>query len=186
MRLNEKIIIARIRDLGATNCMFIPSSLLRPDLKIRNYCVDNRCGCYGKHLMCPPNTGTINEADRKFSCFKTCILIQYARPLDVQKDPEGLAQTKRKLHHIVLETEKYFRRKLKHRAVWGLIGGTCALCEECAGFQDEPCPYPEKARTSLEALGIDVMSLLENLGLDNGFYDDRITWTGMVLSVGPV
>ena len=32
-----------------------------------------------------------------------------------------------------------------------------------------------------EAAGLDVLSLLDKLGLDNNFYPDRITWTGCIL-----
>jgi predicted metal-binding protein len=50
-----------------------------------------------------------------------------------------------------------------------------------AGFRGEPCENPDKARFSMEALAINVVSLLGKFNLDNKFHDDRITWTGMVL-----
>ena len=41
--------------------------------------------------------------------------------------------------------------------------------------------YPDKARMSMEAIGIDVLGLEKELGLDNKFYDDKINWTGCIL-----
>ena len=62
-----------------------------------------------------------------------------------------------------------------------MSGGSCGLCEPCHAKLGEPCAYPEKVRTTLEALGIDVMSLLGLLGLDSGFHPDKVTWTGCIL-----
>lgn len=46
-----------------------------------------------------------------------------------------------------------------------LLGaGGCSLCEKCS-YPDAPCRHPDKARRSMEACGIDVVSLSRNLGL---------------------
>jgi len=131
--------------------------------------------------MCPPRTGSIAEAKRIFRMFTTGILVQYTRRLDVKKDAGGLTASKRGLHHIILETETYLKEKAGMVKIFGMIGGECALCEKCAGYRGEACVYPDRARPSLEALGVDVIGLLQRLSLDGNFYDDKITWTAMVL-----
>ena len=55
------------------------------------------------------------------------------------------------------------------------------VCDPCHARLSEPCLYPDKAEVSLEALGIDVLDLLDAFGLDNKFYPDKITWTGCIL-----
>lgn len=182
--MNCQIIANYIRRLGASNCRFISPRLLVPQERIRNYCYEDKCGCYNKHLMCPPNTETIPEIVKKLKGFQTGILIQYSEDLDVHNDMAGLRETKLRLHHIVLETEKYLEEKIAFKNIWGMIGGACALCDECAGRRGDLCIYPDMARTSLEALAIDVVSLLEQLNLDAEFCKDRITWTGMILLEG--
>jgi predicted metal-binding protein len=52
---------------------------------------------------------------------------------------------------------------LAHIAPWAgqfeLLGaGSCSLCEECT-YPDAPCRFPEQARRSMEACGIDVVTL---------------------------
>ena len=77
-------------------------------------------------------------------------------------------------------TEDY----LKNEGVaemWGLIGGNCGLCETCAIQKDKPCRHQDKARMSIESIGIDVVGLLNKLKLDSNFHKDRITWTGCIL-----
>jgi predicted metal-binding protein len=170
-----------LRALGATHTQVVPAGLLVPEERIRTYCYENKCGCYGNHLTCPPHAGTIPEVNEKLKAYKSGILVQYAENIDVRGDNEAVRRTKLALHRIVLETEDYLGRTMALSNLWGLIGGSCGLCEECAGFRNEPCPFPHRARFSLEAIGIDVITLLGKLALDNQFRDDKITWTGMVL-----
>ena len=62
-----------------------------------------------------------------------------------------------------------------------MVGGSCALCGECYAKVGKPCPLPEKARPSLESLGIAIIALLEELEIDAEFHPDKITWTGSIL-----
>jgi predicted metal-binding protein len=179
--MNRHAIEQYIKDLGATHCQFIASELLIAEERIRQYCHENRCGCYDRHLMCPPRTGTLTEITVKFKRFNTGILVQYSKRLDVKNDRAGLMATKRKLHDIILETEDFLREQSGITAIFGMIGGDCGLCEKCAGFSGEVCVHPDKARPSLEALGVDVIGLLNTLSLDGRFHEDQITWTAMVL-----
>lgn len=180
MPLSAHPIEAFIRSHGATCCRFIPARMLKPEERIRRYCYENKCGCYGRHLTCPPHSGTVPEIEARLASFRTGIVVQYSEAIAVQEDKEAVRRTKLRLHRIVLDVE-HFLVEAGVAEVWGFIGGSCGLCTECAGYQNDPCPYPEKARISLESAAIDVCSLLERLGLDHRFLPDRITWTGMVL-----
>lgn len=179
--MNRETVLEYVKGLGATNCRFVSTRVLVPEERIRDYCREDKCGRYNRHLTCPPNTGTVEEIIEKLKGFKTGVLIQYFDDVDVDNDEEGLRRTKLNLHRIILETEKYLQEELGFEKVWGMIGGNCDLCEECAGYRGERCEYPDKARTSMEALAIDVMGLLGQLNLDTGFYKDKVTWTGIVL-----
>lgn len=41
----------------------------------------------------------------------------------------------------------------------------CALCDTCAGFSDQPCRCPAKARPAFHSVGIDVFKTVRQLGL---------------------
>ena len=100
--------------------------------------------------------------------------------MDLKKAWKKLIKSKDDFHKMILKIEDYTKKAGKED-VWGLIGGNCGLCENCAIQKDKPCRHPDKARMSLEAIGIDVVSLLKQQGLDNNFHQDRITWTGCSL-----
>ncbi len=163
---------------GIKTCLAFDSRLLTPEQSIRDFCVENKCGNYGTHHMCPPRIGSLEEVKSRLGMYQKGILLQYSKPLDVKNDREGLRQSKLEFHEKLLKIEELLRSDgIEHP--WGMIGGSCDLCNICR--VDEPCPYPERARTSLEALGIDVIALLEGANLDSKFHSDKITWTGCVL-----
>jgi predicted metal-binding protein len=169
-----------IRSIGFTAFAEFKASLLIPEQKIRDLCVANKCGNYSNNYMCPPHSGTPEQIKARISTFKHGVLLQYSRPLDVEHDEVGLKITKRDFHEKLLQLENCLREKGPEH-IWGMTAGFCGLCEPCYAVSGEPCPLPDKARTSLVALGIDVISLLDRLGMDSGFHPDRITWTGCVL-----
>lgn len=168
------------RGLGTEPCVELDPRLLIPEQRIRELCFEDKCGNYRSHYMCPPYVGSVEEIAARLEKYQRGILLQYSQPLDVRNDREGATRTKTDLHHMVLRLEDFLQTKGVDD-VWGMMGGSCALCDVCKARLAEPCPYPDAARTSMESVAIDVLALLDRFGLDNRFHPDRITWTGCVL-----
>ena len=131
--------------------------------------------------MCPPYVGSLDDIREKLRPYKYGYLLQHQKPLDVKGDREGLRNSKIEFHEMVLEAEAHVQSTAGVNAVWGMIGGDCTLCRTCLARIDAPCPYPRRARTSLESIGVDVMGLLDTLFLERGFHTHKVTWTGCVL-----
>ena len=178
--MDMKSVQEQARILGFDLCLGFNPASLAPEEKIRGYCIENRCGSYDANHMCPPRVGSLEEVEAALQGFPRGVLLQFSRPMDVANDREGVIRTKLEFHRLILRLE----RRLKKRGVtpvWGLMGGNCELCLICTVVEGKPCRHPERARTSLEAIGVDVVGLLERLGLDGRFHPDRITWTGCIL-----
>jgi len=168
------------RQLGIETCYEFDANVLVPTERIRAFCQQNKCGDYGNNYMCPPNVGTLEEMSLKLKEFNSGLLLRYSKSLNVRGDREGVRQTKVDFHNKILQIEGFLGKGESDR-IWGMIGGSCGLCDICGVRISEPCPYPDRARTSPEAIGIDVEWLLGKFGLDGGFYKDRVTWTGCIL-----
>ncbi len=178
--MDMRVVLEQAGRLQFDMCREFDRTLLVPEQRIRDYCVENRCGSYNANHMCPPRVGSLQDIAVRLNEFGQGVILQRSRPVDVANDREGATRTKLEFHHLVLKLE----RRLKKRGVprvWGLIGGNCELCQVCTAGEGKLCHHPEKARTSLEAIGVDVVGLLEKLGLDGKFHSDRITWTGCIL-----
>jgi predicted metal-binding protein len=166
--------------LGIATCLELSPKILIPRQRIRDLCFENKCGNLGNHYMCPPHVGTIEEHKDRLKKYRNGILLQYSKPLDVNNDRRGIKKTKVDFHNRILQLEDFLESK-GIEDVWGMIGGSCGLCDQCRARFSQPCPYPDKARMSLESIAIDVLALLDKSGLDSKFYPDRIIWTGCVL-----
>lgn len=166
--------------LGIETCREFDPGLLVPEQRIRDLCHEDKCGKYGKHYMCPPLVGTLDEFRARIGEFRRGVLLQYSERLDVRNDREGVMRTKLDFHQRVLEFEEMLGQK-GIMPVWGFIGGSCDLCQPCEAAINKPCPHLEKARMSLESIAVDVIALLDRFGLDSRFHHDRIIWTGCVL-----
>ena len=166
--------------LGIDVCVEIYPAMLVPEERIRAYCEENKCGSYGKNYTCPPNAGSLDEIRERLKNYNRGYIFQYSRQIDLKKNLKKVIKSKDDFHKIILKIEDYMK-KTGMEDVWGLIGGNCGLCETCAIQKDKPCRHPDKSRMSLEAIGIDVVGLLDKLGLDSKFHQDRITWTGCIL-----
>jgi predicted metal-binding protein len=173
-------VLRAARSIGFQQCISFEAELLEPEERIRAYCKQNKCGNYQNHYMCPPHIGSLLEIRQRLRQYRRGVLLQYGHLLDVRNDLEGLKQSKLDFHQMVLRLEERLR-ETGLVDFWGMIGGECALCEPCLAMTRRPCPYPDRARTSLESLAIDVMSVLSRFGLDNAFRPDKINWTGCVL-----
>ncbi len=173
-------ILKDARSSSITTALEIDPRMLVPKPWVREYCYTNECGKYGKHYMCPPLIGSLEETDKRLRDFKRCILLQYSKKLSTNQDFNELESTKTEFHLKILQLENLLSSKGIPSA-WGLMGGSCSLCPTCNAETNQPCLYPAQARPSPESMGIDIITLLDKLGIDSQFYVDRITWTGCLL-----
>jgi predicted metal-binding protein len=132
---------------GAVKAVRIPIDKVVVDERVYYKCLYG-CPSVGSSKMCPPNTPLPRDFERALRKFEWGILVQ-TRPRDITDMV------------VAVEREAFL---LGHYLALGLKGGSCFLCSECTG-DDEPCRYPDKARPSMEALGIDVFATLKNVDI---------------------
>ncbi|MBR5504219.1 MAG: DUF2284 domain-containing protein [Methanobrevibacter sp.] len=116
------------------------------------------CPNYGKTLVCPPFTPKAEEFEEMLNSYKTAILFQIS--LADMGDDLGM------ITKIAVDIENLCARLGFYKA-FGMGAGTCLVCkskgEEC---DLNECKYPNEARPSGEACGVDVHKTIENNGYD--------------------
>lgn len=139
--------INRALRLGAKEVKLIPADSVVTAQWVRAKCRFG-CGGYGKSLTCPPNSPTPEQTSQMLTHYKHALLIHGDMNTHINK--------------IVVRLEKKIFLDGYEKA-FGMGGGPCSLCEECV---DSPglCRYPEEARPSMEACGIDVFSTVKAHG----------------------
>lgn len=106
------------------------------------------CGGYGERLTCPPYSPTPEETRRILRSYEYCILVEFPPEADI--------------HRVMamLEREAFLAG---YYSAFAMAAGPCELCEECTLRN---CRYPEIARPSMEACGIDVYATVRKAGFD--------------------
>ena len=82
--------------------------------------------------------------------------------------------TKGRELHLLLTSEL---KKILDTPVYG--AGNCPVCKTCAF--PEPCPFPEKKISSIEAAGIDVTSLSKAAGINYNNGQNTVTFFSIAL-----
>lgn len=147
--------------------------------EIREYCKENKCGKYDKNYMCPPSIGDVSKYKILFKSYTEGIALLLKDNIS-NHSINKVYKSQIKLHNIILKLENKAKKSGYERAK-GFIAGECQLCVPCKKTLNEKCLYPNKSRTSLEAIGVNVISSLENKGIKIDFSSNNITWVGYLL-----
>jgi predicted metal-binding protein len=157
----------------------IPVSALvfSPDLLA--YCVSNVCGHYNTSWTCPPASGTLEEQQKKILAWQSAFIFTTKYDLEDSFDYEGMTRG-RELHtELTLE----LREKLGNAPVYG--AGSCPYCGRNTGGKKcafpEPCRFPEKKISSIEAAGINVTELSRSAGVKYTHGVTTVTYFSMAL-----
>jgi predicted metal-binding protein len=167
--LVEKILSGRVCEYAV-----IPTSALVFSEDVVKACEANRCGHYNKCWTCPPGVGTLNEQKEKILAYKSACIFTTKYELEDSFDYEGMVKAK-DIHNLVVN--EAHEKVGETNPVYG--AGACRVCETCS--YPEPCRFPGKCVSSIEAAGIDVTQLSRagNIKYNNG--PNTVTYFSMVL-----
>ena len=192
----EGLVTAAV-ELGADDAKIIDSRDVVVDKRVRLKCAVPVCASYGRNLMCPPNLMSVDEFEEILALYEKALILQIEADYDSADKSETrlnkgtceeletattTLEWEVKLHMLVNQIEALAFKEGFYFAA-GLIGGDCALCDECVTPQsNKPCRRPFEARPSMEAMGIDVLETCKRAGLPLFLSSsEKVRWTGIVL-----
>jgi predicted metal-binding protein len=138
------------------------------------------CVNYNTRWNCPPAIDPPGVQQKKIKSWQWAFVFSTKHDLTGPFDFEGMFFKALGAHrNLTIEMHEKFG---KINPVFG--AGSCYLCKQCA-WPNEPCRFPEKCVSSIEAAGIDVTALSRcaNLSYNNG--DRTVTYFSMVLFNDP-
>jgi predicted metal-binding protein len=146
------------------------------DERVLAKCMYPKCHHYGACLNCPPYAMPPEQTRRVVDKFNYGILVKLGTPTDAQV---GKASDKSsKIDNSYHRKHAEIVAKIESRAFYdghylslGFGGGSCRnyLCNylECEGLKTgQPCRKPLLARSSMEAVGMDVYRMVARVGWD--------------------
>ena len=118
------------------------------------------CPFYGLSYCCPPDTPNHDQTRAVLDSYNRALLFHIELP-----DSEDRVKRSNKIHEMLVKMEGEVFKDGFYKA-FILPIGLCTLCKECAKNEGKPCRLGDKARPSMEAVGIDVYQTARN----NGFF----------------
>ena len=159
-------------DLGASAAVTIPASDVIIDERVRLKCFAPRCLRAGETPNCPPYAPDLDLVRGAMSRFSWAVLFKCdVAPIEdyvpgsgrTKADKRRTLSFHRKGSEVVCALERHAYKDGYHLAI-GFGGGSCKdyLCDglPCQFLDSGRCRFPQRARPSMEAVGMDVLSLV--------------------------
>ena len=175
--MNKELLMERLSELPLYIYDSIDPRALEFNGRIRWIC-ENECPMYGSSWACPPGVGTVEACEGKCRAFENCLLISsIVEVRDIADMEETLAT--RPDHEALTNEVRDIMEELGVKP-YVLSTEACAICERCAYLDGEKCRFPEKMHPCVESHGINVVPVMEKLGLEFQFGANVVTWISLL------
>lgn len=165
------------KEVGFDTAAEIDVATLQPMEMVRDACQADRCRAYGHNWTCPPECGTLEECGERMHGYHSAILLQTIGRLQKAVDTHGYMAAEQR-HREQIEAFAALVRKEYPKAL--ILGsGGCRICETCA--YPEPCRFPDRRTSSMEAYGLFVTQVCRDNGVEYYYGPKTIAYVGCVL-----
>jgi predicted metal-binding protein len=185
-------------ELGAFDAVVVPAERVFVDERVRLKCTIPRCPRAGETPNCPPYAPDLELVRRAISRYSWAILLKcHISPIQDYIPGKGTTKAEQRrvlLFHkkgseVVSGLERQAYKDGYHLAL-GLGGGSCKdyLCQGmiCQFLDSGRCRFPQRARPAIEAMGIDVMKLVNEAGWSAYALLDDLSIVPCAITVGLV
>ncbi len=176
--LNRDLLEEQLAELPLYIYHFFDPKTLDFSDRIRWIC-EHECPMHGKSWACPPAVGTVEACRSHCHSFGNALLISTITEVrDIANIDETLAT--RPDHEAVTNV---IRDLMRAQGIEPYVLSTesCAECDRCAYLDGEPCRFPDRMHPCVESQGINLIPILEALGLGFQYGENVVTWFSLLL-----
>ena len=175
--LNQEILEEKLAELPLYVYHFVNPQELDFTDRVRWIC-EHECPMYNKSWACPPAVGTVTYCKAKCRKYENALMISTITEVeDIANIEETLAT--RPEHEAVTNQVRDILRELGADP-YVLSTESCTLCERCAWLDGKPCIHPEKMHPCVESHGINILPLIDELGLTFQYGENVVTWFSLL------
>lgn len=169
--------IKRAKELGFDAAAPLDPAALTTREDVRDMCAEDKCGAYGRNWTCPPACGDLSACLEKMHGYRRGMVLQTVGQMTRTIDTKGYAAALEKHRRQFIDLAEEIRREQPDALCLG--AGACTVCGKCAW--PEPCRFPEKALSSMEAYGLFVTQVCRDCGVPYHHGPKTVTYTACVL-----
>jgi predicted metal-binding protein len=123
------------------------------------------CARYNNNWKCPPKIPPI-DYEKMLAEYEHCAMVWLKMPVTQETFEDVRIDSSVTLHKALLEMERLVLLAGNSTCL-SFIGGSCKLCKNGCG--KERCSNPYKARTPVEAIGVNIVKSAQRNGLNIAF-----------------
>ena len=185
-------------ELGASDAVILRAEDVVVDERVRLKCLVPRCLRAGETPNCPPNAPDLDLIRKALSRFSWAVLLKCdVGPIEdyapgsgkTREEKRRVLSFHRQSGEVVYELERQAYKDGYHLAM-GFGGGSCKdyLCQGmiCQFLDSGRCRFPHRSRPAMEAMGIDVISLINKVGWQAYALGDDLENIPCAITVGIV
>lgn len=176
--MDKEQLLQIVKDCGFETVADLDVSTLKALPEVRDMCAVNTCGQYGVKWSCPPGCGEIEECDAKMKKYAHGILVQTVGDIEDSLDFEGIMEVKEQ--HDERYRECVGKLKEVIEDLLPLADGACTNCAKCT-YPDEPCRFPDRMMSSMEAFGLFVSDVCTKNGVAYNYGPGKMCYSGCFL-----
>jgi len=166
---------------GFTHYSPLDVSTLEFMQEIRDMCNAKQCRNYDTSWSCPPACASIDDMRERVQKYKEGILVQTVGELEDSLDWDGIME----IGAVHKQNFGKMRETLNinFQNIMALGAGECKICDKCT-YPDNPCRYPDKMETSMEACGLFVSKVCTDNNLGYNYGPEKMAFTSCFLLEG--
>ena len=176
--LNRERLEEQLSELPLYVYHFLDPKSLEFTSRVRWIC-EHECPMYGTSWACPPAVGSVDACRSRCLGYENALLISTITEVnDIANIEQTLAT--RPDHEAVTNQ---VRDLLREQGIEPYVLSTesCAECERCAYLDGLGSRFPDRMHPCVESHGINVLPLIEELGLTFQYGENVVTWFSLLL-----
>lgn len=171
---NISKIIEKAKAYNFDEVAFLDVSTIKLMDEVRNMCENNKCNKYNTNWSCPPGCGTLEEGRKKLGNYSKGIIVQTIGEIEDNLDFEAMMEIEDRHKRNFYEFYKVIKDKYENSLAFG--SGCCNICSDCT-YPNEPCRFPQKNISSMEAYGMLVSDICKLNNIKYYYGSDKIAFT---------
>lgn len=169
--------LEKAKEIGFDIAVTMDPQTLTAREDVRAMCAEDKCGAYNKNWTCPPVIGSVEECQQEMRQYKRGILLQTIGYMNKAVDSKCYRETERRHMQNFHAFAEEIRKQSPNALCLG--AGGCQVCKQCS--YPEPCCFPDKAVSSMEAYGLYVTQVCRDAGVPYHYGEKTIAYMALVL-----
>ena len=176
--MDKELLEQQLLELPLYTYFYADPKALEFSDRIRYIC-QTECPRYGQSWACPPGVGSVEDCKNRCLGYRECLVIGTITECSDIADIAETLSTRPDHEAVTNQVRDLFRAQGIEPYV--LSTESCAECERCAWLDGKPCYHPDRMHPCVESHGINILPLIEELGLTFQYGENVVTWFSLLL-----